>query len=173
VAAFAPLLARGEIEVIWLIVMVLIALGSFIKGLIQRYLRAQKKAEEGEEPPEPITEQVRTELRKYLGEIQHKAPEETPAPAPKPLPTPPPKTETPIPRPLPVEKRKRPKRRIERRPTAASKRPKKPKIPVDIPEPVLAIRGRENLRKAILYREILGPPVGLRNRPGLTRLSRR
>jgi hypothetical protein len=176
-----PILARGELEVIWLLVMVLIGIVTWVRGILQRRAAMQKAQEKGGEPPPPVSTQVRKEILKYLGELPEKK-EEEPAPEPKPMPVPPPIPEPPPPPPIetidtldsldaldlpPAEAwapRPGGRRRRRRRPGERSGAGGRSKV----------LRTKNDLRRAILHREILGPPVSLRRSGrGASRLTRR
>ena len=53
------LAARLDLEIIWLLVIVLIGIVSAIRGFIQRRMLEQQRAERGGKPPPPVATQVR------------------------------------------------------------------------------------------------------------------
>jgi hypothetical protein len=169
---------RIDLEIIWLLVIVLIGIVSAIRGFIQRRMIESRRAESGGKSPPPVSTQIRQEVLKYLGEIK---PEKKPAAESDVLPVghadpaaarrvlapepPPPPTVPEITFPKLEPTRKVVRRRVVRRlarPTTPARTPGR------------RLLTRENLRQAVLYREILGPPVAMRRMGrSISKLSRR
>jgi hypothetical protein len=176
-SSLLPLLGESDfpIDLVWLLVMVLIGLGSLIKGIVQKMNQEKRRPGARQTPaPPPLADRVRSEIRKYLGELDEpKRPEPKPEIRPTPAPAPPapvPLMRPPPPPPAAPAPQKRVRRIPERKPRRPAER--RPAVPA-WGGPFLRPDRPEDLRRAILAREILGPPVALRMRRGASRLTRR
>jgi hypothetical protein len=191
--ASSALLAQGGADG-WfeLIVVVLIGLAALVQAIIRWVAeRNRQRAREGRsgtpgEPPaekprplQAIGDQVSREVRKYLGEIgpREETPRKAPPPAPAPAPTPPP-----APEPIRLRPPETPRSREEVVPAPPEVRPKSIRVRPRVrrkagrphPSPRMPFGSKEDLRRAILAREILGPPVSMRGRRrDPSRLTRR
>jgi len=172
----------GDIANLLVIILIGIVAGlqALFRWIVNRSKQQQQQqsgepSPEAKNPMQTIGDQISREVRKYIGEIKSEtAPtaETPPAPtlAPRPVPPPPPVVKAPEPMPALAEldtiplPRKKP-RRIRRARAVRTVTP---------PALLADLRTREGLRKAILSREILGPPVSLRKGPrSASRLTRR
>ena len=147
-----PLLAEGGGDGwIQIIVFVLIGLAAAIQWIVKWIASRGREKVEGEKPTPSLGDQVSREIRKYLGEIKPKeAPPAEPPTAPPP--SPPPVIRRPEPVPAPAA-----------RPRLVRVRPKpKPRPAGEIDASWTPFDTREELRRAILAHEILGPPIALR-----------
>jgi hypothetical protein len=160
-----PMLGRGDYEFVVIIIMVLVGIGTWIKEMLVRSAQRKRAGEKSGLPEPSVSTKISREIRKYLGEVPARnKPQEGPA-----------AVHFRAPPSLPERLRPGPQSRPE-----PLEIPEKKKVPVvrrKAPRSARTPRGarldRAGLRQAILYHEILGPPVSMRRKRPVTKLTRR